>query len=239
MQADLAKYFSKKEVDAAKKELKEDRAFQKELGKHGLAFEEVLLTRYPLKYLGIELKDRGRHRFSLSDTLRIALHPRSMDGASKGLHVSEHRKKFIEHFPDVDALLSRRSLYKSALSADLASARAFMVSQYAKQALPALERLQEYISIPTAVSLQVLRKGLAAYKHSHRPGMAAHGWARARLSSFCMKGCTHYFPDHKLAQECPAKTHKFWDTLPCICRKPSQCNNPGKRTAANSARPSP
>ena len=231
---DLTRSFSKDEVAAAKQELKEDRAFQKELSKHGLTFDDVLRTTYPLKYLGIELADGGRPRFSLSDTLRIALHPRSMDGASKGLHLSKHRKKFIEQFPDVDALLSGRSLYRSAPLADLGSASRFKASKYAEQALPALARLQEYIALPTPIALEVLRKGLAAYKHSHRPGMTAHGWARARLSSFCMKGCTHYFPDHKLAATCPAKTHAFWARLPCICPKPSQCRHPGMRTAANS-----
>lgn len=164
--------------------------------------------------------------------LRIALHPRSMDGASKGLRVSEHRKRFIERFPDVDALLGGRRLYEEAR--EPLSTIEFTKSRYAKSVLPALLRLEDEAGIPaTGVAMEVLRKGLAAYKSGHRPGMTAHGWARARLTSFTMKGCTHWFPDHLLVEKCPPRTKRMWKGMPCLCRKASQCGSYGKRTPSN------
>lgn len=226
---DLREFYSKNEVKAALKELQKDRAF--ELGKQKVT--DLLRTDYPLKYLGIEPSTK-RARFPLATALRIALRPRSMDGASEGLRLSVHRKAFIERFPDVDAALNARALFDAAPKSPLTSLDAFGGSTYAKLAKPALERLHELTDIPVETALRVLRKGLAAYRSGHRPGMSAHGWARARLTSFTMKGCTHFFPDHQLALACGAKTQKMWRDMPCLCRKRAQCDRYGTRTRANS-----
>ena len=230
---DLRDFFTKKEVDDALAELAKDVDFQKELRRHGVSVSDLFRTSYPLKYLGIELSERGASRFPLADVLRIAVRPRSMDGATKGLKMSVHRKAFLERFPDVDATLSSRALFDSSKTAPLDDAAAFPSSAYAKAARPALDRLRQHTGIPVRISLAVLKKGLAAYKKGHRSGMTAHGWARARLTSFVMKSCTHYFPDHKLALSCPKKTQDFWARLDCLCGKPEQCGHYGKRTAAN------
>ena len=230
---DLRVYFSKEEVSEALAELKKDKNFQKELRRHGVGVDDLFSTSYPLKYLGIELSEGGASRFSLADVLRIVLRPRSMDGASQGLKLSVHRKAFLERFPDVDAALSSRALFDASKDAPLDDAVAFRTSAYATAAKPALDRLRTYTGIPVRTSLAVLKKGLAAYKKGHRSGMTAHGWARARLTSFVMKGCTHFFPDHKLALSCPAKTQTFWEDLDCLCGKADQCGQYGKQTAAN------
>ena len=164
---DLRDFFTPAEVRDATKALHDDKAFQRELHRHGLALDDLFETSYPLKYLGIELGDGGKPRagFTLADALRIALRPRSMDGASRGLHNSVHRKAFIERMPDVDALLGRRSLYRDGPSAPIDDEARFARSPYAEAAAPALERLERHMGIPVKVSLQVLRKGLAAYKH--------------------------------------------------------------------------
>lgn len=236
------KIFDRKQITNAKIELSEDEGFQREMKQRGVSIDELFKTTYPLKYLGIELHNNGKNngtnnaksRFDLSDVLRIALRPRSMDGTSKGLRLSNHRMAFIERFPDVDALLQSKRMYQSAVQADVSTEASFRESRYAKDVRVALKLLEDYVKIPIRISLEVLRKGLAAFRNGHRPGMSAHGWARARLTSFCMKGCTHYFPDHKLVEQCPEKkTIHFWKGLPCLCKKPSQCENPGKRTPSN------
>tara|TARA_B100000683_G_scaffold153993_1_gene148846 strand:- start:2720 stop:3436 length:717 start_codon:yes stop_codon:yes gene_type:complete len=230
---DLRDFYSASEVASARAELGKDDEFQKKLRRNGVVLEELFVTTYPLKYLGIELADRGRKpRFPLVDALRIAVQPRSMDGASTGLRVSPHRRAFIEHFPDVDALLSGSRVYEAAPRTPL-GLRRFKTDGYAALVRPALVRLEEHVGIPVDVSLEVLRKGLAAYKNGHRPGMSAHGWARARLSSFTFRGCTHFFPDHLLVEKCPPRTRRFWAALPCLCRKRSQCDRYGVRTASN------
>ena len=232
---DLRDFYTPDEVRLAEQELEDDAAFQRELKRRGIGVDALMSTSYPLKYLGIELGQKGgrKRRFSLATALRIALRPRSMDGASKGLRLSNHRKAFVERFPDVDAALSDQRLFVLGPGTDLASAASFVASDYAARAKPALQRLAAEIGVPVDVAFEVLRKGLAAYKRGHRPGMSAHGWARARLTSFVMKGCTHFFPDHKLVAKCPLKTHLFWGSLPCLCRKREQCDRPGKRTRAN------
>ena len=233
---DLRDFYTAAEVRRAKEELHNDSTFQKELKYRNIPNVDALMkTEYPLKYIGIELggKEGHQHRFSLATVLRISLRPRSMDGASKGLRLSNHRKAFIERFPDIDAALSDQTLFDLGKKTDLSSAEVFRASEYAAAATPALKILQKAIGVPVAVALQVLRKGLAAYKRGHRPGANTHGWARARLTSFVMKGCTHYFPDHTLVAKCPPKTHQFWKPLPCLCHKEAQCDRPGKRTRAN------
>ena len=213
VKVDLREFYSLAEVQESVKELRADKEFQKRLKQSGESMHELMFTTYPLKYLGIELhRGGGTPRFSLSTALRIALRPRSMDGASKGLHPSNHRKAFIERFPDVDAALSEKALFALGRQADLGDP-AFFESAYAARATAALQTLEDYVGIPVHTSLQVLRKGLAAYRHGHRPGMSAHGWARARLASFTMKGCTHYFPDHTLVAQCPRRAHAFWSEL--------------------------
>ena len=247
---DLRDFYPASEVASALKELAKDPAFQTELKRAGKRdASELLTTAYPLKYLGIELREKGRARFPLATALRIALRPRSMDGASEGLRLSVHRKAFLERFPDVDAALSARALFAAGPKAPTSSttfasgprpttrsSTTFAASEYAALAQPALERLRALTGVPVATALEVLRKGLAAYRSGHRPGMSAHGWARARLTSFVMKGCTHFFPDHKLARACPERTQAMWRDMPCLCRKTSQCGAYGKRTRANAAR---
>ena len=230
---DLRTFYNPKEVADAERELVNDRDFRRDLKRKGLTLDQLWTTEYPLKYLGIELGEGGRHRFPLSTVMRIAVRPRSMDGASEGLRLSPHRMAFMERFPEVDAALGLRKLFDVGPRADISSERSFATSEYAALARPALLTLQERISLPPDIALEVLRKGLAAYKSGHRPGMTAHGWARARLTSFVMKGCTHWFPDHLLSQRAPKATHSFWKDLDCLCRKTEQCGHYGKRTRAN------
>jgi hypothetical protein len=234
---DLRDFYPPREVASALKELAKDPAFQTELRRAGKRHAaELLTTAYPLKYLGIELREGGRTRFPLATALRIALRPRTMDGASRGLRLSVHRKAFLERFPDVDAALSARPLFAAGPKAATRSAAAFAASEYAALAQPALARLRALTGVPIATAHEVLRKGLAAFRAGHRPGMSAHGWARARLTSFVMKGCTHFFPDHQLARACPERTQAMWRAMPCLCRKTSQCGAYGTRTRANAAR---
>ena len=228
---DLRHYFEAHEVGEALRELQKDRTFQRALKARNTDVQTLLRTTYPLKYLGIEKGQRPR--FPLSDVLRIALHPRRSDADHRGLRLSAHRKAFLARLPDVDALLGSPRLFKGAPAAPLAGKARLAASAYGLGVAPALERLEEATGVPARVSLQVLRKGLAAFRRGHRPGMSAHGWARARLSSFVMKGCTHFFPDHTLVGECPARAHAFWKGLPCLCHKPAQCDRYGKRTPAN------
>ena len=237
---DLRDFYDAAAVKQAKEQLKHDKAFQKSLKASPVeTVDDLMITTKPLKYLGIELRASGvaKTRNTLADALRLVLHPRSMDGSPKGLRLSTHRKAFLQRFPEVDLALSDEALKELGPKTELAIQAAFAASPYGVAALPALKLLQKHIGLPPAIALQVLRKGLAAFKRSHRPGMSAHGWARARLTSFVMMGCTHYFPDHKLVAECPAKTHKFWSELKCLCLKREQCATPGKRTSANAGAP--
>ena len=229
---DLRDYYTEAEVAAAARKLGRDKDFQALLRKRGKALRDVYVTSYPLKYLGIEIKQRS-HRFPLDVAVRIALQPRSMDGASKGLRYSAHRRAFIERLPDVDVLLSDEALFRLGPKANLEAKEAFAVSEYAVHAKPALARLQRQLGLGPSISLQVLRKGLAAYKSSHRPGMSAHGWARARLTSFVMKGCTHFFPDHLLVAKASPRVKEFWKGQKCLCAKKQQCSKAGVRTRAN------
>lgn len=239
---DLRDSYKPAEVRAAIAELKADPQFERDMKRRGLSWDDegaVFTTTYPTKYLGIEAD--GNHRFPLQTTMRIVMRPRSNDGASKGLRFSPHRKAFVEAFPDVDAALSLQALFDAAPEADLGSETAFRRTEYVKLARPALRRLQRATGIPLHIALRVLRKGLAAYKPpgGHRPGMTAHGWARARLTSFVFRGCTHYFPDHLLVKACPEKAQQFWKRLPCLCHKPAQCSKFGKPTPANQKARSP
>ena len=230
---DLRDFFSTREMLLAIRELENDAQFQKRLDRSKTTLGRMWHTTYPLKYLGIELSQGGKPRFPLATVMRIAIQPRSMDGASKGLRLSKHRRMFIERFPKVDAALSLQAIFDSASAANLTTPKSFSKSAYASLCRSGLEELEKDIALPVATSLEVLRKGLAAYKGGHRPGMSAHGWARARLTSFVMKGCTHFFPDHLLSQAAPAATKKFWRSITCICSKQHQCGRYGIRTRAN------
>jgi hypothetical protein len=229
---DLRDFYTEAEVASAARKLKRDQGFQELLRKRRKVLRDAYKTSYPLKYLGIEIKQRS-HRFPLDVAVKIALQPRSMDGASKGLRYSVHRRAFIERFPDVDALLSDDALFRLGPKANVESAATFAASEYGERAKPALARLQRQLGLAPSISLQVLRKGLAAYKSSHRPGMSAHGWARARLTSFVMKGCTHFFPDHLLAARASPRVQEFWKGQTCLCAKKQQCSKAGVRTRAN------
>jgi len=236
---DLTKFYPAAEVAKGMKALKADRSFQTALKKKKKTLEGLIRTNTAMKYLGIELKPKKKPttRYPFETAVRLNLHPRSQDGSpSSGLRYSEHRKKFIDEFPEVDAQLSESTLFELALEAELQPLEAFVKSKYAKHATKALQELEGATGIPVRASLRVLRKGLAAYKRSHRPGMTAHGWARARLTSFVMKGCTHYFPDHRIVADSEKKSKKaqeHWAKHNCLCRKRGQCESPGKRVSAN------
>lgn len=230
---DVRRFYTARQAREAEEELRADPEFMRSLQKRGVELRDVFKTSRPLKYLGIELGDGGRTRFPLADVARLVLHPRSKDGDTHALHRSVHRRAFARRFSDVDALLGARRLFDAARDAPVSDARAFARSRYARQVRPALERLEEQTGVPVRVARDVLKKGLAAYKRGHRPGMSGHGWARARLTSFVTRGCTHFFPDHLLAKECPARTWRMWRRMPCLCGKPAQCGQYGRRTAAN------
>ena len=241
----LDSFYTKAEVEDAKAELRKDGKIRKRMKEEGLSFEDLVTTSFPLKYLGIEVPGKGskttKPRFSLAETVRLSLSPRSLDGTAKGLRMSDHRKAFRERFPDIDDALSRPSLNRLALDAAslLKSKRDFLSykkNPYALAVRPALKELSRRTGVPSRVSLQVLRKGIAAFFTGHRPGMSAHGWARARLTSFVMKGCTHWFPDHLLVEQATNDTSTaFWSELDCLCRKRSQCGRRGKRTRSNAS----
>lgn len=233
----LADYYPRREVREATRRLARDPRVRRHMAAHGQRrVEELFWTERPLKYLGIELGTDEPPRFSLDEAVGLLLAPRSADGASRGLRRSRHREAFREAFRRVDEALSREGLKALGAAADVV-AEAWPRSRYVAAVRPALRRLQGAIGLPWRIAAEVLRKGLAAYRRSHRPGMSAHGWAVARLTSFVMKGCTHYFPDHRLVEAAleaaPPKLAKFWAARRCLCPKQGQCRRPGRATRAN------
>lgn len=85
-----------------------------------------------------------------------------------------------------------------------------------------LEEKSKATGVPKNILQQVYDKGLAAYRTGHRPGATQGQWASARVNSFLMKGCTYYFPDHKLVEEAKKKSPKareHWKKVNCICKK--------------------
>lgn len=85
-----------------------------------------------------------------------------------------------------------------------------------------LEQKAEATGVPLEILQQVYDRGLAAYRTGHRPGATQGQWAAARVHSFLVKGCTHFFPDHKLvaeAKERSARARKHFDALGCACKK--------------------
>lgn len=234
----LCEYYSVKQIKSAKRKLQENSAIKKYMRDRGIRrIDELFWTRKPLKYLGIELGTGQKPRYPLDKVVELLiLNPRSADGDPKGLRLSVHRAAFRKRFPKIDAELSTSSLKRLGARANTASAHAWTATPYIKEAKSALQELQARIGLSWEIAAQVLRKGLAAYRGGHRPGMSAHGWALARLTSFVMKGCTHYLPDHILAEKAitrSSKLSKFWDSLPCLCRKRAQCSAPGRMTRAN------
>lgn len=85
-----------------------------------------------------------------------------------------------------------------------------------------LEEKSKATGIPKEILSKVYDKGLAAWRTGHRPGATQGQWGSARVHSFIMKGCTHYFPDHKLVEKAKKQSPKakeFWSKQKCICRK--------------------
>jgi outer membrane biosynthesis protein TonB len=85
-----------------------------------------------------------------------------------------------------------------------------------------LQEKSQATGIPLDILQKVYDKGLAAWRTGHRPGATQGQWANARVHSFIMKGCTFYFPDHKLAAEAmqrSQKAKKHWNNVTCICKK--------------------
>lgn len=231
---DLRSFFPHDEVKRGSIALRQDASFRKLLKKQKRSLQDAFETTMPLKYIGIE---RDGARFDFETTVRIALMPRSADDRVKGLRLSVHRKEFLRAFPQIDAALSAHDLTRLANEAELDTKKGFAQSEYAQRVRSALAALQRETGIPRRVSLEVLRKGIAAFHASgHRPGMTAHGWGRARLTAFTFKSCTWYFPDHLLARACPKRTNVFWEKLPCLCHKKEQCERIGAPTPANSGR---
>jgi len=223
----LDSFYSKRELEEAKETVKKDVRIKSKMREDGLSFKDLVTTTMPLKYLGIEKKTK-KPRFKLEDAIRLSLlSPRMKDGDSRGLRRSNHRKAFMYLFKDLDDMLSDPSLKELALKDDK--------SEYASRLSPVLKQLHKRTGIPPSVSLKVMKKGIGAFYSGHRPGMSVHGWARARLTSFVMKGCTHYFPDHKLVERASNTTSDaFWKQIPCLChKKRQQCGRYGVRTSAN------
>lgn len=88
-----------------------------------------------------------------------------------------------------------------------------------------LQQISKVTGIPLDILQRVYDKGLAAWRTGHRPGATQGQWAYARVYSFVVKGCTHFYPDHKLVEEAKSRSAKakaFWKNLKCFC--PKGCN---------------
>ena len=85
-----------------------------------------------------------------------------------------------------------------------------------------LEEKSEITGIPFDILKKVYDRGLAAWRTGHRPGATQAQWGYARVHSFIMKGCTYYYPDHKLVEEAKKRSIKaveHWEIVDCICKK--------------------
>lgn len=85
-----------------------------------------------------------------------------------------------------------------------------------------LKEKSEATGVPLDILQKVYDKGLAAYRTGHRPGATQGQWAAARVHSFLVKGCTFYFPDHKLAAEAmqrSAQARQHFKRVDCFCHK--------------------
>lgn len=101
-------------------------------------------------------------------------------------------------------------------------------SKYTKQfyelypGATSLEEKAEATGVPLDILQQVYDRGLAAYRTGHRPGATQGQWASARVHSFLVKGCTFYFPDHKLAAQAIERSkaaREHFDNVQCLCHK--------------------
>lgn len=101
-------------------------------------------------------------------------------------------------------------------------------SEYTKKfytlypAAKSLEQKADATGVPLDILQQVYNRGLAAYRTGHRPGANQGQWASARVHSFLVKGCTYYFPDHKLAAEAVRRSSRaraHFAKVDCLCRK--------------------
>jgi hypothetical protein len=85
-----------------------------------------------------------------------------------------------------------------------------------------LEARSGVTGIPLDILQRVYKKGVAAWRTGHRPGATKEQWGYARVDSFIMKGCTHYYPDHKEVAEAKLRSKKateFWELITCMCLK--------------------
>jgi hypothetical protein len=85
-----------------------------------------------------------------------------------------------------------------------------------------LQQIEKMTGIPLDILQKVYDKGLAAWRTGHRPGATQGQWAYARVYSFVVKGCTHFYPDHKLVEEAKSRSAKakaFWQNIKCYCNK--------------------
>lgn len=96
-----------------------------------------------------------------------------------------------------------------------------------------LQQKADATGVPVDILRQVYNRGLAAYRTGHRPGATQGQWAAARVHSFLVKGCTFYFPDHKLAaqaMERSERARKHFSAMQCSCKK--GCKS-GSRSKSN------
>ena len=97
-----------------------------------------------------------------------------------------------------------------------------------------LKQKSKVTGIPEDILQKVYDKGLAAWRTGHRPGATQGQWGSARVHSFIMKGCTYYYPDHKLVEEAKRRSKKakgHWNNVDCICKKGCsyETNKPKRR----------
>ena len=223
--------FSAPVVRQGTRVLARDRAFRRRLraAYPGRPFAQALRDLFdrpmPQKYLGRELGTTQRPRFTYAETARLRLQPRSMDHRTDGLRRSTHARAMARDFPGPwDRLGALRMDPRDPVP-------------YERQARVVLRPVAQRTGVPVSTMVQVLRKGAFAYGRSHRPGMTRSGWARARLSSFLYKGCTHFNPDHGLVETARnPQSRRWWDGRPCLCRKRQQCGQYGVSTAADAVR---
>lgn len=89
-----------------------------------------------------------------------------------------------------------------------------------------LKQKARVTGVPEDILQKVYDRGMAAWRTGHRPGATQEQWGYARVHSFLMKGCTYYFPDHKLVEEAERKSKKartYWKNLDCMC--PKRCTD--------------
>ena len=94
-----------------------------------------------------------------------------------------------------------------------------------RKAFPNITSLKDkarVTGVPEDILKRVYNKGLAAWRTGHRPGATQGRWASARVNSFLMKGCTFYYPDHKLVEEAKRRSTRarsHWASMTKLCKK--------------------